>query len=132
MTPDEKEEARKKRIRRNEEAFQERTKQQFGAFQDCWGMVTERTKRKAAKLMKKDEGEYRWRPFESLVSNGVNVRMVTQICKHTEWLPEDCGRWLERLGMEPGDVQWILKEVSKRRLRAHWAKMGGLKPGTRL
>jgi hypothetical protein len=115
-------------------AFQERTRRQFSAFRDCWEIVTERAKAKAVKLMKRDELQYRQRSFDSLVSQGMCRRMATQIHHHVEWLPEDCGRWLELLGVEPDDIQWILKEVSKRSIRAAWVKATGfpLKPGTRL
>jgi hypothetical protein len=129
MTPAER---KKKQIRAREQAFQQRTQEQFGAFQDRFELVTERTRKRAVKLMEKDKLRYRQRSFKSLVGNGVCVRMATQIYNHSEWLPEDCGRWLQRLGVEAGRVQWILEEVSKRRIRAAWAKVGGLKPGTRL
>jgi chloramphenicol 3-O-phosphotransferase len=82
--------------------------------------------------MEADKLRFKSRSFESLVGHGICVRMATQIYNHTEWLPEDCGRWLEHLGVWPNDVQWILEQVSRRRCRAAWAKVGGLKPGTRL
>jgi hypothetical protein len=129
MTPAE---STQKRIRDRERAFKERTERQFGAFKDCYDLVTERARAKAAKLMEADKLRFKSRSFESLVGQGVLTRMVTQIYHHSEWRPEDCGRWLQRLGMEPTDVQWILEQVSRRRCRAAWAKVGGLKPGTRL
>jgi hypothetical protein len=129
MTPNER---RQKRMRDRERAFRERSARQFGAFKDCYDLVTERARAKATKLMEADKLRYRQRSFEWLVSQGMCRRMATQIYNHSEWLPEDCGRWLARLGVGPDDVQWILEEVSKRRCRAAWARVGGLKPGTRL
>jgi hypothetical protein len=129
MTPNER---RQKRMRDRKRAFGERSARQFGAFKDCYDLVSERARAKAEKLQKTDQKRYLSRSFEMLMGRGFNARMATQIFNHTEWLPEDCGRWLDQLGVWPNDVQWILEQVSKRRTRAAWAKVGGLKPGTRL
>lgn len=129
MTPAER---TQKRIREREAAFQERTERQFDAFQDCYDLVCARALARAKKLQKTDSERYLQRSFKMLLGSGFDRRMVTQIYNHAEWLPEDCSRWLEQLGIEPPDVQWILKEVDKRRIRAAWDKIGGLKPGTRL
>jgi hypothetical protein len=121
-SPEQLAEARAKRIRDREAAFQRRTRVHFAAFKDGFDTVTERARAKAAKLVEADKKDFRSRSFESLVGRGINVRMVTLIYNHTEWLPGDCGRWLETLGMWPNDIQWILEAVSKRRERAMWAK----------
>jgi hypothetical protein len=130
MTPGEKRRANRER------AYEAHTREHFDLFRACYEKACQQARGRTAKLMERDKERYRSRDFVAVLATGVARRMVTAIVKHHQWELDDAERWLEQLHHsppgEPYTARWIVNEARKRRVRAHWAKMGGLKPGTRL
>jgi hypothetical protein len=116
MTPEERSE---KRARDRATAFKERTERQFPEFEDTFTLARARARQSARKRAARDSERYCSRPWEDLVASSFKSRIATQIFKNgARWLPEDCGQWLEELGVSRDDIEWILLEVSKKRARA--------------
>jgi hypothetical protein len=107
-----------------EAAFQRRREEQFPAFREAFELARERAQKRARNLiMYKDPIRRVSRSFNWVALVGLQRRLATLIVNHPEWIPGDCGRWLEELGVEASVIQWILEEVSKRRERAMWARI---------
>jgi hypothetical protein len=114
------------RQQRAEQLFAVRTNLYYSAFCDCYNLVRKRALGAAERLRTSDR--------QRQLSSGLNKsrggllrlcfrsRMATQIVRHREWEPSDCGRWLAALGADQREVEEILLEVAKRQARAQLAR----------